>query len=67
MRTKGILSIAGNEQKLALQSVNMMLEGAFLGNWEQDDRISRMIMIGRKLDANELDSGFQSCQQVNKA
>ena len=67
LRTKGILSIAGNEQKLVIQSVNMMLEGAFLGKWDQDDRRSRMIMIGRKLDANELDSGFQSCQQGNEA
>ena len=58
---------SGNEQKLVIQSVNMMLEGAFLGKWDQDDRISRMIMIGRKLDANELDSGFQSCQQGNEA
>lgn len=67
LRTKGILSIAGNQQKLAIQSVNMMLEGAFIGKWKKDDRISRIIMIGRKLDAKELDNGFQSCQQCNEA
>jgi G3E family GTPase len=62
LRTKGVLSIRGEERKLVLQAVNMMLEGDYLGNWGNEERISRLVFIGRKLNRDELNTGFQRCR-----
>ena len=64
LRTKGVLSVAGEDRKLVLQAVNMMLEGDHIGLWKKGDaRRSRMVFIGRKLDRDELNAGFQRCRQ----
>jgi len=64
LRTKGVLSIAGEDRKLVLQAVNMMLEGDHFGRWKTDEpRRSRMVFIGRRLDRDELAAGFQRCRQ----
>ena len=62
LRTKGVLSILGDDKKLVLQAVNMMLEGDYVGAWEGDARISRLVFIGRRLNHEDLDSGFQGCR-----
>lgn len=62
LRTKGVLSIQGEDRKLVLQAVNMMLEGDYLGNWGNEERTSRLVFIGRKLHRDELNAGFQSCR-----
>lgn len=62
LRTKGILSILGDDRKLVLQAVNMMLEGDYVGVWAGNARISRLVFIGRKLNYEELDCGFQGCR-----
>jgi G3E family GTPase len=62
LRTKGILSILGDDRKLVLQAVNMMLEGDYIGAWGRDARISRLVFIGRNLNHEDLKSGFQSCR-----
>ena len=62
LRTKGVLSILGDDRKLVLQAVNMMLEGDYLGVWTGDVRISRLIFIGRNINFEDLDRGFQGCQ-----
>jgi G3E family GTPase len=62
LRTKGILSIAGENRKLALQAVNMMLEGDFIGAWGTEQRGSRIVFIGRNLDRNNLYQAFQKCR-----
>lgn len=62
LRTKGILSIAGDNRKLALQAVNMMLEGDFIGAWGPEQRISRIVFIGRNLDRNNLYQAFRKCR-----
>lgn len=63
LRTKGILSIGGEDQKLVLQAVNMMLEGDYVGVWETETRPSRLVFIGRNLDREQLKAGFQGCRQ----
>jgi G3E family GTPase len=63
LRTKGILSIGGEDRKLILQAVNMMLEGDYVGVWETEARRSRLVFIGRTLDHDKLNAGFQNCQQ----
>ena len=62
-RTKGIVSIAGEDRKLALQAVNMMLEGDYIGPWGERARRSHMVFIGRRLDADALKSGFERCRE----
>jgi len=63
LRTKGILSIEGEDRKLVLQAVNMMLEGDYVGTWEAGPRRSRLVFIGRNLDREGLRKGFESCRQ----
>jgi len=40
----------------------MMLEGDYVGVWGRDARISRLVFIGRRLNHEDLNSGFQSCR-----
>lgn len=67
LRTKGILSIAGENRKLALQAVNMMLEGDYVGDWTDEARLSRLVFIGRKLDRDELYEAFRKCRADSPA
>ncbi len=62
LRTKGVLSILGEDRKLVLQAVNMMLEGDYVGVWGNEPRRSRLVFIGRKLNPDELGLGFRSCR-----
>lgn len=61
LRTKAILSVAGEDRKLVIQAVNMMIEGDFRGPWADKPRLSRIVFIGRKLPHDMLRSGFESC------
>lgn len=61
LRGKGLLDIAGEDRKLALQSVHMILEGDFLSPWPSGRRESRLVLIGRHLDVPALERGFQAC------
>ena len=67
LRTKGILSVAGEDRKLAVQAVNMMLEGDFVGEWGDEARTSRLVFIGRKLNPDALNSAFRNCRQAVSA
>jgi G3E family GTPase len=62
LRTKGILSIHGEDRKLVLQAVNMMLEGDFTGPWGDEPRVSRLVFIGRNLATEDLAGGFRRCR-----
>ena len=67
LRTKGILSISGEDRKLALQAVNMMLEGDYIGSWGRETRGSRLVFIGRNLDRAALYAAFRSCRHDTAA
>ena len=66
-RCKGILNVAGTDDRYVFQGVHMMMEmsssaeGAFEGWPEGAERKSRMIFIGRNLDRAELENGFKEC------
>lgn len=48
-----------------MQAVNMMLEGDYVGQWGDDEaRVSRLVFIGRKLDQDDLQSGFWDCRPL---
>ena len=62
LRAKGIIDVKGEDRRLVFQAVHMILEGDFQGAWKNDaDRYSRLVFIGRKLDAAGLKAGFESC------
>ncbi len=62
LRTKGVMSIDGEDRKLILQAVNMMIEGDFAGRWGSEMRQSRLVFIGRNLNPDELSEGFHNCR-----
>jgi G3E family GTPase len=62
LRAKGILSVKGEDKRLVFQAVHMILEGDLQREWRPDEaRTSRMVFIGRDLDAAELKAGFEAC------
>lgn len=63
LRTKGIVWAEGSDRKLVLQAVQMLIEGDFTTPWgEAEPRRSRLVFIGRNLDADALRQGFLACR-----
>ena len=62
LRCKGILNMAGNDNRFVFQGVHMVSEGDYTGAWpSKDKRRSRFVFIGRKLDEAALRKGFEDC------
>jgi G3E family GTPase len=62
LRTKGILSYAGDDRRFAFQAVHMIADGDFIGPWAPDaQRTSKLVFIGRNLNRPQLRRGFESC------
>ena len=62
LRAKGIIDIAGNDRRLVFQAVHMILEGDLQRRWNPDEkRYSRIVFIGRELDAAALKTSFEAC------
>src|SRR5262245_8442973 len=62
LRAKGIIDVKGNDRRLVFQAVHMILEGDLQREWRPGEkRYSRMVFIGRNLDAAELKAGFEAC------
>lgn len=63
LRYKGILNFKGSDQRFVFQGVHQMMEGRPFGVWpDGDKRLSRFVIIGRKLDEEVLKQGFLACQ-----
>eukprot|EP00310_Coccolithus_braarudii_P013186 CAMPEP_0183350514 /NCGR_PEP_ID=MMETSP0164_2-20130417/19692_1 /TAXON_ID=221442 /ORGANISM="Coccolithus pelagicus ssp braarudi, Strain PLY182g" /LENGTH=451 /DNA_ID=CAMNT_0025522459 /DNA_START=74 /DNA_END=1429 /DNA_ORIENTATION=- len=61
-RMKGVLSIAHAECKFVYHSVHMIFNGHFDEQWAVDGlRESKLVFIGKNLDAKALADGFNSC------
>jgi G3E family GTPase len=61
LRTKGIISIKDEDRKLVVQAVNMLMEGDFGSHWEDKNRTSKLVFIGRNLEIEALTKGFKLC------
>ena len=62
LRAKGLISLAGEDRRLAVQAVHTLFEGDLARPWQPDERrVSRMVFIGRNLDAERLREGFDGC------
>jgi len=62
LRCKGILSFKSDPQRFVLQGVHMVLDGNHQRDWKPDEkRESRLVFIGRELDAKAIENGFLAC------
>lgn len=62
LRTKGILSLKGQEQRYVFQGVHMVMDSAWGAPWAPNDsRESRLVFIGRNLDRAEIEQAFLGC------
>ncbi len=62
LRAKGIIDVKDNPRRLVFQAVHMILEGDMQREWRPgEERVSRMVFIGRNLDKAELKAGFEAC------
>jgi G3E family GTPase len=60
-RMKGVLNVAGEERRYVFHGVHMMFDGRMERPWGAGKRSNTLVFIGRKLDRNELEAGFESC------
>jgi G3E family GTPase len=68
LRTKGILSYAGDDRRFAFQAVHMIADGDFIGPWKEGQpRKSRIVFIGRDINRPQLRRGFEACQAEQDA
>jgi len=62
LRCKGILAFKDDPQRFVLQGVHMVLDGDHQRDWKPDEkRESRLVFIGRELDAAAIEQGFLAC------
>ena len=62
LRAKGIVDVAGDARRMVFQSVHMVLEGDWQRPWREGEaRCSRLVFIGRGLDAAALQQGLDRC------
>jgi G3E family GTPase len=63
LRLKGIIALKGDEDRYVLQGVHMILEGDHQRAWKDGEKHeSRLVFIGRDLDAERLKKSFDACQ-----
>jgi len=61
-RMKGIVNIAGEENRFVFQGVHMLFDGKSDRPWKPEEtRKSELVFIGRNLDAEQLKEDFQQC------
>jgi len=62
LRCKGILAFKDDDQRFVLQGVHMILDGDHQREWKSgEQRVSRMVFIGRNLPQGKIREGFESC------
>ena len=61
LRWKGVLAIAGNDRRVALQGVHRIFEIHDLDRWEGPHRDSRAVFIGKNLNRDQLVRRLQRC------
>jgi G3E family GTPase len=62
LRSKGILAFKDDPLRYVFQGVHMVLDGSHQREWQPEERRdSRIVFIGRELDAPRLKQGFEAC------
>jgi G3E family GTPase len=63
LRLKGIIAIKDDPDRYVLQGVHMIIEGDHQRPWKDGEtHESRLVFIGRDLDAEKLKRTFEACQ-----
>jgi G3E family GTPase len=60
-RTKGILSVAGSDNRFVFQAVHMLFDATEDLPWGNTPRGSDVVFIGRHLDREALNRDFEAC------
>ena len=63
LRSKGILSLDGQDQRYVFQGVHMVMDSAWGAPWNGSKRESRLVFIGRNLNETSLQREFLACTQ----
>ncbi|XRB10154.1 CobW C-terminal domain-containing protein [Pycnococcus provasolii] len=59
---KSVLSVAGSEKKFVYHAVHMTFNSEFSQEWKKgEERVSKLVFIGKKLDDKELRESFKAC------
>jgi G3E family GTPase len=60
-RSKGIIRVADQEDRLVFHAVHMLMSMDSDRGWGSEERTNQLIFIGRNLDRQALTAGFRSC------
>ena len=60
-RMKGVLSFRGAKERYVFQGVHMLFDGRMDRPWREGERANSLIFIGRNLDREALNAGFNAC------
>jgi len=64
-RMKGVVAVAHSEKKFVYHGVHMLFNGTFTDQWKEgEERVCKMVFIGKNLDENELKNGFMACRNT---
>jgi len=62
LRMKGILNMYGDSHQFVFHGVHSMFEGRLGREWQDDEeRLNRLVFIGRDLDENKLQADLKVC------
>jgi G3E family GTPase len=65
LRLKGIVAFRDDPDRYVIQGVHMIIEGDHQRAWKDGEKHeSRLVFIGRELDAERLKKSFEACQAV---
>jgi G3E family GTPase len=60
-RSKGVLNVKDFDQKIVFQGVHMLINSEVSVDWGETPRLTNLIFIGKDLNREELQAGFNSC------
>jgi G3E family GTPase len=61
-RMKGVLNLKGDDKRFVFQGVHMMFDGQPDRAWKPgEERVNKLVFIGKDLNRAELTAGFKSC------
>ncbi len=62
LRCKGILAFKNDNERFVFQGVHMILDGDHQRPWKEgEERLSRIVFIGRNLPEDRIRAGFEAC------
>ncbi|WP_026620374.1 G3E family GTPase (plasmid) [Ensifer sp. WSM1721] len=68
LRMKGIVSFAGDDDRYVVQGVHMLMEGDHQRPWKfGEERVTRLVFIGRNLPKDIISDGFSTCRATREA